>query len=549
MRHRDITAAVVSAEPLEPRRLMAVSAPIFQPPVDAPAPLRNARVTAAGDFDGDGRTDIAYVTGSYKDVVQGGQTVRVFAGEMRFLAGDGKGKFKPVGVAVPLTQEPKSIVADDFNRDGRTDLVMSMGSNRAGVMLGLGKGLFAPVQQYASVDYDAGQTVRGDFNGDGLLDFAVSGQRITAVDPQTGKVKTTESEIAVHLGVGGGLFTGPIFTHIAGNYPLSIAAADWTGDGRTDLAVGGRTGVQLLAGKGDGTFNFPTQYGTDRAADVTTADFNGDGRPDFAWLRSGDDGVVEYVLSSGKGKFAAVRTLEVAGSAAVDSLAAGDFDGDGLIDLLAGPTAGGAGYFVNQGGGGFTPHTDAPGAKPGMTADFNRDGRTDVLSADGARIYLGAAQPLPPVYMTRRGTLVVTGTRRADTVRLLISGSRVQTTLNGVTFSSRLSRVKRIEVVTGLGDDSVAIDASVFSDCLVSAGGDDDTVGGGSGDDTLQGDNGDDVLFGGRGEDLIQGGRGDDTVAGGRGTDAVFGNAGRDTFSRDDAAGEHDDFTSEDLLD
>src|SRR5690349_16241469 len=85
MSHR----AVSRIEPLEPRRLLTVSGPLFNPPINAPAALTSASTIAAGDLDGDGKTDLAFVTGGYHPERRaGGIIVQVFVGQMRFLGGD-----------------------------------------------------------------------------------------------------------------------------------------------------------------------------------------------------------------------------------------------------------------------------------------------------------------------------------------------------------------------------------------------------------------------------------------------------------------------------
>jgi Ca2+-binding RTX toxin-like protein len=545
-------AAPARIEMLEPRRLMTVSGPLFGVPISTPVTFTGATTVATGDLDGDGKFDLAVVHGSYHDERQpNGTTLKVFSGQIRFFGGDGAGHFsKAIGNAVTLDVEPKSIVVDDFNEDGRADLALSLGSNRAAMLLGTGKARFAPLIQYASVDVGAGQVVKGDFNGDGNIDLAISGQRILGIDPGTGRITGTESEIAVHLGTGTGLLSNAIVTRISGSYQLSLATGDFDEDGTSDLAVGGKSGVQLLVGKGDGTFSFPGLFATSNAGNVVVADFNGDHHPDVAWLRTATPGTVEYAPSVGKAKYGAVETLRVSAGGVLGSLVAGDIDGDGWVDLVAGPNSVGNGYFVNEGGGGFLEVHDEAGAKPALTGDFNRDGRMDVLSSDLARVYLAAVQPTPPVYLSRKGTLVVTGTRRNFAVNLVVSGSRIATTVNGQTWTSRLSRVKRVQIVTGAGSDRIIVDGSVFSTCLISAGGDNDTVQGGAGNDTIQGDNGNDNLHGGRGVDVIQGGKGNDTVNGGKGVDQVFGNAGRDTFAAAESGAERVDFDSgSDLLD
>ena len=208
----------------------------------------------------------------------------------------------------------------------------------------------------------------------------------------------------------------------------------------------------------------------------------------------------------------------------------GDFNGDGLADIIGGvDIAGGQGYYVQDAAGKFQVVEDHSYALPGVVGDFNGDGRDDVVSGKVVSLALPG-----PVFTTRKRTLVINGTRRSDTLIVSVQGNDIVTTLRGVTTRTPLGRVRRIQIATGLGSDNIIIDPSVFLDTLVSAGAANDTVHSGSGNDTVQGDNGDDVLDGGAGADLLQGGKGNDTLAGGAGVDAIYGNRGVDTFAQSD---------------
>src|ERR1700722_19819033 len=79
---------------------------------------------------------------------------------------------------------------------------------------------------------------------------------------------------------------------------------------------------------------------------------------------------------------------------------------------------------------------------------------------------------------------------------------------------------KDIKVITNSGNDSVTIDKSVKTNCLLYAG---------NGTDTLIGGSGSDQLFGGTGHDLLEAGAGSDTIVSLQsGLDTVVGGAGFD---------------------
>ena len=82
----------------------------------------------------------------------------------------------------------------------------------------------------------------------------------------------------------------------AGDIPQSVAVGDFNGDGKPDLAVanGSSPGgsVSLLLGRGDGMFQTAVSYAAGAAPhSVVAGDFNGDGRVDLAVANAGGGNV------------------------------------------------------------------------------------------------------------------------------------------------------------------------------------------------------------------------------------------------------------------
>src|SRR3989442_4227839 len=76
--------------------------------------------------------------------------------------------------------------------------------------------------------------------------------------------------------------TAPKFD--TGPNPVFVAAGDFNGDGKPDLAVAnaGTNNVSVLLGKGDGTFHTAVNYAAGaQPRSVAVADFNGDGKADL----------------------------------------------------------------------------------------------------------------------------------------------------------------------------------------------------------------------------------------------------------------------------
>jgi FG-GAP-like repeat len=306
----------------------------------------------AGDFNGDGRLDLA--------------TANFASHDVSVLLGLGDGTFRQE-TRFPAGMNPTAIVTGDFNGDGRLDLaVANARSNDVSILLGNGDGTFACPESFAAGDLPQA-LVAGDFNGDGIPDLAVADYR--------------SQDVTVLMGRGDGTFRDPVRLAL-GTAPLSLIAGDLDGDGSLDLATANfrSNDVSILLGRGDGNFQQPVRFdaGTNPLA-VITRDFDGDGILDLATVH-GITNAVALLLGRGDGTFTSPVQQPVAASPA--ALVAADFNNDGRTDLaVATQFSVDISVLPGLGNGTFlSPDTISNGirATP-LVADLNGDGTADVV--------------------------------------------------------------------------------------------------------------------------------------------------------------------------
>jgi len=218
----------------------------------------------------------------------------------------------------------------DFNGDGKPDVAAANGnSNTVSILLGNGDGsLQDPVNYVISTNTGASpiSVVAADFNGDGKVDLAVL---INNSD--------SDSNIAVLLGKGDGTFQPPLATYVLIMAAGQLMAADFNGDGKLDLAIPG-SGLSFVValGNGDGTFGSPMTYATpEYVTSLAVGDLDGDGKPDVAVTLGSNnpnsDGIVQIWLNGGDGTLRSNYSKYLHPD--VGNLAIADFNGDGILDL------------------------------------------------------------------------------------------------------------------------------------------------------------------------------------------------------------------------
>ena len=265
---------------------------------------------AAADLNNDGRLDLAVTT--FGDLSQNSPSLAV-------LLGNGDGNFGAPKQFIPGPGNPKSIAIADFNSDGKLDAVIAQdprGFSVGGVSLLLGNGLggFGTQKLIATVGIGQVSTVvAADFNRDGKNDIAY----LSATDL---------FRVILQLGNGNGTFQTPRVVTAAGfDTPFStFGIGDLNNDGILDFAVEQSGVIQTLLGDGRGNFSFkgtfPESIGSPFpfVPSLMVADFNGDNILDVA-VPDGFGGTVSLLLGKGDGT---LRTGQLFGGAITTSAVA-----------------------------------------------------------------------------------------------------------------------------------------------------------------------------------------------------------------------------------
>ena len=368
-------------------------------PVQTPGPtatlvassnFSSSGVNVSGDFNNDGILDLASASSDGSGFY------------INTYLGNGDGTFQPPYVNHSITPIA-AMVTGDFNGDGLLDIGASDGWGNTTIFLNHGNGVFVQRQVFRSAA--PGMAV-GDFNGDGILDLFTSG--IYA---------------KISLGVGDGTFGPAQLVDYRGAFGVA-AVGDFNGDGKLDVAMPGGDGIEVFLGNGDGTFGSGTSYRVKYPCTATiTADVNGDGILDI--ITNGFD----VLLGNGDGSFTDIGGYQV-GLQSFVVPRIGDFNGDGNLDVAV-ATAKGVELFLGRGNGTFRDPIPSGDSAPGTLAlgDFNQDGKLDLV---GIPLYLQAPILLSPAKL-KFGTQNV-GTKSKPLVATALNVGNAALPFNGITF-------------------------------------------------------------------------------------------------------------------
>jgi hypothetical protein len=360
---------------------------LFMEPVNSPIKVGSApNSIAVGDFNGDGKPDLAIPNA-------GNNNITILLGNRTGGFTQSKGSPFKVGMG------PSAVAVGDFNGDGKTDLAISnVVSNNVSILLGNGFGSFAEVAGCSPFKVGAqkwwlggpewpASLVVGDFNGDGKLDLAIA------------VVKDNIVKIMLGNGFGGFSEAPGSPCAVGTNpWALAVGDFNGDGRPDLAVPNAENNNVTILLGNGNGGFyrapGSPFPVGS-YPRSVVIRDFNEDGKPDLAILNAKSENVT-VLLGTGSGGFIeAAGSPFILGSIFNPithgtwpfCAAAGDFNMDGKLDLAVSNTNNIVTVLLGNGTGGFSEAPDSPfgvGSSPKwvVVSDFNMDGKPDLAIAN-----------------------------------------------------------------------------------------------------------------------------------------------------------------------
>ena len=322
---------------------------------------------AVGDVNNDGLLDIG-VANFHKNAVG-------------IFLNYGNGTFSSQMVyPIAVSAYPRSIIINDFNKDNLADIVVADDlTNNIAILLGQGTGYFPNITYPTKTPICSMLVAVGDVNADGRQDVIVANY-------------DTDS-VGILRGYGDGSFESQqILSTGNGSSPSSIVVNDLNNDGRLDILVAnsGTNNIGIFIGIGYGQFSSPITYSMGLNSNptfVVTADFNNDSRLDIAVANTGTNNVC-ILLANTDGNFSSQHTYFTGKNSQPVYLAVVDFNNDDRLDIaVVNAKINAVGILLGHGNGTFqNQKTFSTGAYSNPTSlavgDLDKDGDMDIVVAN-----------------------------------------------------------------------------------------------------------------------------------------------------------------------
>ncbi len=284
----------------------------------------NTRCIATGDYDGDGKIDLAVAVNGFGIYIYRNTST---PGTISFASPT------QYNSSTAGTAGTYQMAAGDFNNDGKLDLVYSDFSASIYTMRNtstVGSISFSLNTVVNNTYATTGISV-GDMNGDGSIDIVTScpsNDKMSIIKNTTATSNTTFTFVAAE------------FFNTGSSYPYRAFVGDFDKDGKLDMIANNHSGATVSIFRNTGSsgsismaspVNISTPTSNYR---VVIGDVDGDGYPDIATKSSGENLFSVYKnTSSGAGNISFATRIDYAGQAEVSGIVVGDLDGDYVPDI------------------------------------------------------------------------------------------------------------------------------------------------------------------------------------------------------------------------
>ena len=344
--------------------------------------LINNRANSGTEFSND-KNSLIDLEGNARDIaaadINGDGSVDIILGNNgqynHLLINNGDGNFTKALRLPGRASFSRSIAVTDLDNDGDADIILGFIVNEQNLIFMNNEQNWAYEQNAVFLRDSAGATmdlVFSDFTGDGWVDIVTG--------------KTTRSNL-VALNKGDGTHDYPAkITERDKFVTLAIESADLNGDGYVDLIIGNNNESNQVfwnTGDGDGKFHYEPLSFPDKKKTNTIAlgDLDGNGHVDIVFGNENDSN--QILMNIGNGTFLTALTVG-GGSLKTEAIVLGDLNGDGWLDLVIGNHLEDNQVLINNGDGTFREaitlinSTDMATTSLAL-ADLNGDSRLDLV--------------------------------------------------------------------------------------------------------------------------------------------------------------------------